>query len=112
MNWDLIRGEKDPFIDDPESEDYNVDTIVDSFIAFAKNYSGVYATNNVLFPIGGDFEYQSAEVWLKNLDKLIKYVNERQGKGSNVNVFYSTPSCYLHGVHIVSLLYIFHLVNI
>jgi lysosomal alpha-mannosidase len=33
------------------------------------------------------------------MDKLIKYVNARQDKGSKVNVFYSTSSCYLNAVH-------------
>ena len=106
FNWDLVGGDTDPFIDDPESEDYNVDQIVDRFINYAKAYSQIYATNNLLFPMGTDFQYQDANVWFKNMDKLIKYVNQRQAKGSNVNVFYSTPTCYLHGVNMVSLRFI------
>ena len=94
-----MGSDDDPFIDDPESEDYNVDKIVDRFINYANGYSKVYATNNLLFPMGTNFQYQDANAWFKNMDKLIKYVNKRQEKGSNVNVFYSTPTCYLHGVH-------------
>lgn len=30
---------------------------------------------------------------------LIRYVNDRQSMGSQVNVFYSTPSCYLYELH-------------
>ncbi|KAK7070039.1 carbohydrate binding [Halocaridina rubra] len=53
--------------------------------------------------MGSDFQFTSAAVWYKNLDKLIKYVNARQQNGSNVNVFYSTPSCYLHSLHTANL---------
>ncbi|CAF4727915.1 unnamed protein product, partial [Rotaria sp. Silwood2] len=34
----------------------------------------------------------------KNLDKLIHYVNLQQENGSDINVFYSTPSCYLYAL--------------
>ncbi|CAF4345853.1 unnamed protein product [Adineta steineri] len=51
---------------------------------------------------GGDFQYQNALANYKNLDKLIKYVNDQQINGSNVNVFYSTPSCYLYALNKVN----------
>ena len=39
-------------------------------------------------------------MWFKNLDKLISYVNQRQiTNGSNVNIFYSTTSCYLYSLY-------------
>ncbi|CAG2178719.1 unnamed protein product, partial [Oppiella nova] len=105
LNWEISgngfnQGNDEPFIDDPESEDYNVDRLVDNFISYAKEYSNYYATNNILFPMGTDFYYQSAEPWYINMDKLIKYVNERKAKGSNINAFYSTPTCYMHGIHL------------
>lgn len=34
-----------------------------------------YKTNNILIPMGGDFNYQAAEINFSNLDKLIKYCN-------------------------------------
>ena len=49
--------------------------------------------------MGSDFQYFDARIWFKNLDKLIRYVNARQDKGSKVNVFYSTPSCYLYALN-------------
>jgi lysosomal alpha-mannosidase len=49
--------------------------------------------------MGTDFQYQDSNAWFKNMDKLIKYVNKKQDNGSDVNVFYSTPSCYLQSVY-------------
>lgn len=44
----------------------------------------------------GDFAFVDALANFINLDKLIKYVNLKQDK---VNIFYSTPSCYLWSVY-------------
>lgn len=98
FNWDLLGGNDDPVIDDHSSEEYNVDAIVEKFVAVSKRYSLIYATNHILFPMGEDFNYQSAGIWYKNMDKLIKAVNQRTEQ-NKVRVFYSTPSCYLKAVH-------------
>ena len=50
--------------------------------------------------MGEDFNYNNANVWFKNLDKLIKYVNGSiVGVGKKMNIFYSTPSCYLKAIN-------------
>lgn len=69
--------------------------------------------------MGDDFEDQNANEKFKNLDKLIHYVNlavsdfwpcensnidtfhgiPQQENGSDINVFYSTPSCYLYALN-------------
>jgi len=51
-----------------------------------------------MMTMGSDFHYQNGHGWFKNLDKLIKYVNAQVNE-SNVNVFYSTPSCYLYALN-------------
>ncbi|KAJ8982143.1 hypothetical protein NQ317_011289 [Molorchus minor] len=61
----------EPIIDDRKSADYNVDKRVDDFFGYVKNMTKVYATNNVIVTMGEDFNYQDADVWFKNLDKLI-----------------------------------------
>ena len=48
--------------------------------------------------MGSDFQYENANAWYKNLDKLIKYVNAHVND-SNVNVFYSTTSCYVYALN-------------
>ncbi|XP_043950322.1 lysosomal alpha-mannosidase-like [Drosophila biarmipes] len=88
----------EPIIDS-DSEENNVKDRVDDFIAYARNMSEVYTTNHIMVPMGGDFQYEDAKVNYKNMDKLIKYINERQASGSNYNIFYSTPSCYLNSLH-------------
>ncbi|KAK3861068.1 hypothetical protein Pcinc_032926 [Petrolisthes cinctipes] len=89
----------DPIMDDPRLKDYNVDEKVTDFVKAAETESSGYATDHIIMTMGEDFNYQSADMWYKNLDKLIRYVNARQGNGSRVNVFYSTPSCYLDSLH-------------
>mmetsp|Transcript_59280 Transcript_59280/g.162642 ORF Transcript_59280/g.162642 Transcript_59280/m.162642 type:complete len:809 (-) Transcript_59280:378-2804(-) len=43
-----------------------------------------------MWACGTDFQYQDADHWYRNLDKLIHYVN----LNGSVNAFYSTPSIY------------------
>lgn len=40
-----------------------------------------------------DFNFEAAEEWYKNLDKLIHYVNLNTSS-HGINMFYSTPSIY------------------
>uniref|UniRef100_A0A8C7JKI6 Lysosomal alpha-mannosidase n=1 Tax=Oncorhynchus kisutch TaxID=8019 RepID=A0A8C7JKI6_ONCKI len=84
--WDQSCDDP-PIRDDPDLEDYNVDDAL------------VYKTNHIIMTMGSDFQYENANLWYKNLDKLIRYVNQMQSNGSEVNVLYSTPSCYLQELH-------------
>ena len=47
----------------------------------------------MMLAMGGDFHFEAASHNFKNLDKLIKYMNENTNS-SGINVLYSTPSCY------------------
>ncbi|XP_046834727.1 lysosomal alpha-mannosidase isoform X1 [Vespa crabro] len=94
--FDVLCNDE-PVIDDPDSPDYNVNTKVELFLAYVQIQARSYKTNNLIVTMGDDFNYQQAEMWFTNLDKLIKYGNELNG--STVNLFYSTPSCYLKALH-------------
>ena len=83
-------------IDNSDSEEYNVPQIVEKFVKLTKEYASSYATNQVMFPMGDDFAHQNAHVYFKNMDKLIKAINTHSPE---VNVFYSTPSCYIKALH-------------
>jgi hypothetical protein len=47
-------------------------------------------TSRVQEYFGSDFNYENANTWFTNIDKLIHYANQ----DGRVNVFYSTPSQY------------------
>ncbi|XP_013794380.1 lysosomal alpha-mannosidase-like isoform X2 [Limulus polyphemus] len=58
-----------------------------------------YTTNHLVVTMGMDFYYEAAEKWYQSLDKLMYYVNNMQATGSRVNMFYSTPACYLRSLN-------------
>ena len=46
---------------------------VNEFLKILEIQRKAYDTDNILVTMGGDFNYQDANMWFKNLDKLIKY---------------------------------------
>ena len=64
-----------PIQDDPNLFDYNVKEIVNGFVFEACAQASQYKTNHIMMTMGGDFAYENAITWYKNLDKLINYVN-------------------------------------
>lgn len=96
--FDILCADQ-PIIDGKHSPDNNVKEKVDKFLDYVMTQSTYYRTNNIIITMGGDFTYQAAQVYYKNLDKLIRYANERQANDSNINLLYSTPSCYLKSLH-------------
>ncbi|XP_072346983.1 lysosomal alpha-mannosidase [Scyliorhinus torazame] len=96
--WDVLCSDE-PIKDDKDMDEYNVDQIVSYFIQTAHQQAKHYRANHIIMTMGSDFHFQNADMWYKNLDKLIKYVNAAQNNGSDVNVLYSTPSCYLYGLN-------------
>ncbi|KAK7113104.1 lysosomal alpha-mannosidase-like [Littorina saxatilis] len=88
-----------PFVDDPRLHDVNVKDKVDTFLSEMADQAKQYTSNHLIVTMGSDFQYQAAQHWYINLDKLIKHVNARQANGSKVNVLYSTPSCYTYHVN-------------
>ncbi|XP_005189989.1 lysosomal alpha-mannosidase isoform X2 [Musca domestica] len=96
--FDILCADE-PIIDGKHSPDNNVKRRVDEFLKIALEMAEGYRSKNILVTMGEDFHYQNANMWYKNLDKLIKYANERQANGSNINLLYSTPSCYLKALH-------------
>ncbi|XAR73763.1 Alpha-mannosidase [Bertholletia excelsa] len=79
-----------PVQDNPLLFDYNVEQRIHDFINAAITQANVTRTNHIMWTMGDDFEYQYAESWFKQMDKLIHYVN----KDGRVNALYSTPTIY------------------
>ncbi|XP_076427914.1 lysosomal alpha-mannosidase-like isoform X3 [Peromyscus maniculatus bairdii] len=92
--WDVLCGNS-PIMEDPQSPQYNADTLVSYFLQLASLQQQYYRTNHTVMTMGSDFHYEDANMWFKNMDKLIRLVNEQQAEGSKVHVLYSTPACYL-----------------
>ncbi|XP_047387943.1 lysosomal alpha-mannosidase isoform X1 [Sciurus carolinensis] len=96
--WDMLCGDN-PVVEDPRSPEYNVKTLVTYFLKVATNQGQHYRTNHTVMTMGSDFQYENANLWFKNLDKLIRLVNAQQANGSRVHVLYSSPACYLWELH-------------
>jgi hypothetical protein len=47
---------------------------VNDFTLFVNQQAQYYTSNNIIITMGGDFTYQDAGMYFKNLDKLVKYV--------------------------------------
>jgi len=45
---------------------------VDTFLEYVTKMATQFRTPNVILTMGEDFHYQNADMWYKNLDKLIK----------------------------------------
>ncbi|XP_051127486.1 alpha-mannosidase isoform X2 [Andrographis paniculata] len=90
-----VNDDFSPVQDDPHIFDFNVDERVNDFIAAAMTQANVTRTNHIMWTMGDDFQYQYAESWFKQMDKLIHYVN----KDGRVNALYSTPTIYTDAKH-------------
>lgn len=86
----------DELVDNKKSYEYNIDIRGKQFIEIIRRQSRARLTNQVLIPLGGDFQFSAAGVNFKNIDKLIKYVNQN---ALDINMFYSTPSCYQYSLY-------------
>ncbi|XP_011645218.1 lysosomal alpha-mannosidase isoform X2 [Pogonomyrmex barbatus] len=98
--FDVLCADE-PMVDDPDSPDHNIDRRVELFLTYAQIQARAYRTNHIILTMGDDFHYQQADMVFGNLDKLIRYTNQRNG--STVNVIYSTPSCYLKALNDLNL---------
>ncbi|RZF46632.1 hypothetical protein LSTR_LSTR014959 [Laodelphax striatellus] len=96
--FDLLCNDE-PIVDDKKSPKYNAEERVQTFLKYVEKQRSSYDSNNILITMGDDFNFQSANSWYKNLDKLIRLVNEKQSNGSKINLLYSTPSCYVKSVN-------------
>ncbi|XP_048487906.1 lysosomal alpha-mannosidase [Plutella xylostella] len=90
----------EPIMNDPESNIYNADKRVSEFIAHIEHQAKYYDHDNIVVMMGGDFAYQSAASWFMNMDKLINHVHKHSANLSDINIFYSSPSCYLKAIYL------------
>ena len=75
---------------------HTMQNLTTKFYDVVKEERKSYNTNNVMVTMGGDFHYTNATKNFYYTDELIESVNN---KFSDINVFYSTPNCYLYAVN-------------
>lgn len=90
--WDALNCNDPEVQDDPELDDYNVDSVVATTVNSAQSLAASYV-GDVYLTQGFDFNYEYAEEWFINIDKMIHYVNLNTSI-HGVNMFYSTPQEY------------------
>jgi alpha-mannosidase len=73
--WFDFDGSGNQVIDNPARHDYNVDQWVDKFVQDAIEQGNHTRTEHQLWAAGTDFQYQNADHWYTNLDKLVHYIN-------------------------------------
>ena len=100
MCFDVFCGD-DAVEDDTELFTYNLEHKMMKFINDTLDQNKHYRTNNIMFTMGSDFQYQAAPVWYRNLDILIENINKKYG--DRFNLFYSTPTRYVDAVHAAGL---------
>uniref|UniRef100_A0A905ATF6 Alpha-mannosidase n=1 Tax=Glossina morsitans morsitans TaxID=37546 RepID=A0A905ATF6_GLOMM len=74
---------------------FALETFDNKFVESITNMSRSYRGTDLLLPLGGDFY----TVDYHYLDVMINNINALQRNHSKVNVFYSTPACYLQALH-------------
>ena len=66
-------------------------------MAYFKAMAMHYKTSNLLHTLGSDFNYIDSQIWYKNIDKLIKFINQRSTL-FGMRIQYSTPSDYIQAI--------------
>ncbi|VDK73324.1 unnamed protein product [Litomosoides sigmodontis] len=85
----------EPIMDQNYLEEYNALQRLDKFVEYINTQASHQRTNQIMLLMGGDFQYTAANQWYINLDKLISLIRRNKTLNEKINIFYSTPSCYL-----------------
>ncbi|GBP87306.1 Lysosomal alpha-mannosidase [Eumeta japonica] len=77
---------------------------ISQFLSYVDEQKKHYRTDNVVVTMGGDFTYQDARMWYKNLDKLIERCGDHkqqrrlqeatEHRSERINVFFLHPRFY------------------
>ena len=99
----------EPMMDDENLYGYNVPNRVSDFADQAWSQASQARGNSIMMTMGSDFQFENSEEWFRNLDSLIKNVNQynKQGKVkadpnnrfSGMRLVYSNPELYTAAKH-------------
>lgn len=97
-----IRCGDAPIVINEDSPEYNWDKRVNEFAEkVVKDYIQYYDNNQILITWGDDFKWEAALTSYINIDLLIQGFKKFNPKvnGKEVNIFYSTPTCYTKAIN-------------
>lgn len=57
-----------------------------------------FRSSNLMHTLGEDFNFINGNMWFKNVDKLMKYINDRSSQ-YGVSIKYSTPAEYINAIN-------------
>jgi alpha-mannosidase len=89
FDWN-VGSNDEPVEDDSRLDTYNVQSRVNDFVNQVQNQASMTRGSNIMLTLGSDFNYESANNWFVNIDKIIKLANA----DGRVNAFYSSPEIY------------------
>jgi len=58
----------------------NVSLRAEEYVLMARSRAALFRTNNILIPMGCDFNFQNALMKYKNMDKIINEINSNPAK--------------------------------
>lgn len=83
---------------DPHLENYNLPELATAFVGYFKDMAQHYRQPIVQMTMGSDFMYINADIWYRNLDKLMEFINNNP-EIYNMQFEYSTPHDYIKAIH-------------
>lgn len=87
----------DPIVTDKSSHEFNAFSVCNLLIGRAVDMSTEQKYNNIIIPMGGEFDYQSALVNFKGMEEMLNFIKEDYS-GLNIDFRMSTPSEYISSV--------------
>ncbi|KAL5264156.1 hypothetical protein ACHWQZ_G005288 [Mnemiopsis leidyi] len=86
-----------PIVTNRASPEFNVVDRSELLLAYMRQQASHYRSGNIMLTMGGDFCYQNAQKYFKNLDILMEYINANT-TANGFKMIYSTPSQYMDAV--------------
>ena len=87
----IFVGNDDPIEANQELSTFNVPARVEAAIQQAQIQANMTRGDNIMWTMGSDFNYEDAETWFTNMDKLITAINA----DGRINMKYSSPAEYV-----------------
>jgi lysosomal alpha-mannosidase len=93
--FDGVQCSDDSIQNRKDLEGYNLDAQAELFAQYARKVANAYKGNDIFLTFGGDFRWETANQWYRNLDILMDYFNKPENyEKFKLKLIYSSPSIY------------------